>query len=335
MPDHLGADHLALADDHLEHLGGQPRLDEQVTAPQGGQRGLGVGLHHDGVAGDEGRQGVADGEFEGVVPRHDLADDPARLAQLGDLRQDGDGAGVPLGPQVRGGLAAVVPGGQRDRLHLLMGVQPGLAGLHLDEVEHLGLAGQHQVVEAQQHGGAAGDRGGGPRLLRGTGPLEGVRDVLGGRLRQVGQLLAGERGVVGGPPGAHHVTGELRDHLGSHHVGRGAGPLGGRGEGVGAGARTGGLRLRHERERTATQRFWVPAGKYVSPRPHIAPAVTGTYALISGLAPSGGAANSITGMCGMRRRGGGRRSPPPPAGPRTGTAPVRRARESLLHLQGA
>ena len=83
--DDLGADDRALADDDLEDLGGQPGLDEQVTGPQGGQRGLGVGLHHDGVARDEGGQRVADRQLERVVPGRDLADDTARLAQLGDL----------------------------------------------------------------------------------------------------------------------------------------------------------------------------------------------------------------------------------------------------------
>lgn len=104
VPDHLGADDGSVAEDDLEDLGGQSGLDQQVTGPQGGEGGLGVGLHDDGVAGDEGGQRVADGEFEGVVPGGDLADDPARLAQLGDLGEGGDGARVALGAQVRGAL---------------------------------------------------------------------------------------------------------------------------------------------------------------------------------------------------------------------------------------
>ena len=83
--DDRGADDRALAEHDLPDLGGQSGLDQQVAGPQGGQRGLGVGLHDDRVARDEGRQRVADGELERVVPGHDLADDAARLAQLGDL----------------------------------------------------------------------------------------------------------------------------------------------------------------------------------------------------------------------------------------------------------
>ena len=219
----------------LEDLGGQPGLDQQVAGPQRGQRGLGVGLHHDRVAGDEGGQRVADGEFERVVPGGDLADDPARLAQFGDLGQGRHGAGVPLGPQVAGGLAPVVPGGDGDGLHLLVGVQPGLAGLQLDEVEDLGLALQHQVVEAEQHGGPLAGPGSAPRRLGGAGALEGGRDVLGGGLGQVGQLLPGERGVVGGAAGADDATGQLGDQLGGDHVGGGARACRGGGDRVGAG----------------------------------------------------------------------------------------------------
>ncbi len=40
-----------------------------------------------------------------------------------------------------------MPGGDGDGLDLLVGVQAGLAGLQLDEVEHLGLALQDQVVK--------------------------------------------------------------------------------------------------------------------------------------------------------------------------------------------
>lgn len=236
MPDHLGADDGSLAQDDLEDLGGQTGLDQQVAGPQGGQRGLRVGLHDHGVARDEGGQRVADGQFEGVVPGGDLADDPARLAQFGDLGEGGDGSGVALGAQVRGGLAAVVAGGDRDGLHLLVGVQPSLAGLQLDQVEHLGLPGQHQVVEAQQDGGPAACGDGGPGGLGGAGPGEGLGDVLGPGLGQIGQFVPGEGGVVGGATGPDHSAGQPGDEVGGHHVG------GGTGAGRGGGHRVGGLR---------------------------------------------------------------------------------------------
>lgn len=153
------------------------------------------------------------------------------MAQLGDLGEGRYGAGVPLGAQVGGGLAAVVPGGDGDGLDLLVGVQTGLAGLQLDEVEDLGLAREDQVVEAQQDGGALPYRHPCPHGLGGAGPLEGRGHVLGCRLGQVGQLLAGERGVVGGAAGAGHALGELGDQLGRDHVGSRAGALRGGGEG--------------------------------------------------------------------------------------------------------
>ncbi len=246
MLDDLGADHGPLAEDDLEDLGGQTCLDEQVTGPQGGEAGLGVGLHDDRVARDEGRERVADGQLQGVVPGGDLADDAARVAQLGDLGEGRHGARVTLGAQVRGGLAAVVPGGDGDGLDLLVGVQAGLAGLQLDEVEDLGLACEDQVVEAEQDGGALPYRSAGPDGLRGAGPLEGAGHVLGRRLGQVGQLLAGEGGVVGGAAGPGHALGEPGDQLGRDHVGSGAGALRGGGEGIRAGEFRG-LRVRHGR----------------------------------------------------------------------------------------
>ena len=97
-------------------------------------------------------------------------------------------------------------GGDGDGLDLLVGVQPGLAGLQLDEVEHLGLA-----ARAPGRGSGAGRRraavpgSAAQARLGGAGPLEGLRDVLGGGLGQVGQLLPGERGVVGGAAGADHA----------------------------------------------------------------------------------------------------------------------------------
>lgn len=231
--DDLGPDDRSVTEDDLEHLGGQPGLDQQVTGPERGQRGLRVGLHHEGVPGDERGQRIADGELERVVPRRDLADDTTRLPQLGDLGQRRNDTGVPLRLQVRGRPAPVVPGGDGDRLHLLVGVQPGLAGLQLDEVEDLRLPLEHEVVEAEEDGGPGPDGGGGPGGLGGAGPLEGGRDVLGRGLGQVGQLLPGERGVVRGTAGADDTSGQLGDHLGCHHIGSRAHTRGGGGHGVG------------------------------------------------------------------------------------------------------
>ncbi len=272
--DDLGADDRALAEHDLEDALGQAGLDEQVTGPQGGEAGLGVRLHHDRVAGDERGQRVADGQLQGVVPGGDLAHDAAWVAEFGDLGERGDGAGVPLGPQIGGGLAAVVAGRDRDGLHLLVRVQAGLAGLQLDEVEHLGLPLQHQVVEAEQDGGPLPHRGPLPHGLRGTGGLEGLLYVLGGGLGQVGQLVAGERGVVGGAAGAGDALGELGHQFRGDHVGGGADALGGGREGVGAGA-VRGLRVRHDAQGMPGRSLCVPVGNADSPSAHIPPVITG------------------------------------------------------------
>ena len=250
VPDDLGSDDRAVTDDDLEDLGRKPRLDQQVTGPQGGQAGLGVRFHDDGVARGEGGEGVAHREFQGVVPGGDLADGPARVAQLGDLGEGRHGTGVPLGTQIRRRFAAVVACRHGDGLHLLVGVQARLAGLQLDEVEDLGLALQHEVVEAQQYGGPLPHRHLGPHALRGTGRPERPRHVLGRGLGQVGELLPGERRVVGGAAGPGDTLGELGHQLGRDHVGGGTGPLGYGGEGVRTGGGGGagllrGLRVRH------------------------------------------------------------------------------------------
>ena len=62
--------------------GGQPGLLEQLDARQRGERGLGVGLQHHGVAGREGRDRVADRQRQRVVPGRDDADDAERVVVL-------------------------------------------------------------------------------------------------------------------------------------------------------------------------------------------------------------------------------------------------------------
>lgn len=65
MLDDLGSDDRTVAEDDLEDLGGQSGLDEQVARPESGEAGLGVGLHDDGVARDEGGKRVADRQLQG------------------------------------------------------------------------------------------------------------------------------------------------------------------------------------------------------------------------------------------------------------------------------
>lgn len=226
MLDQRRADHRSFADHDLPEVFRQSGLDQLPAGPQGGERGLGVGLHHHRVAGREGGQRVTDGELQRVVPGRDLPDHPARPAQFHGPGEDRDRADAVLRPEVGGRLEAVVPGRRRDDLHLFVGVQPGLAGLHLVEVEHLGLAGEQQVVEAQQDGAAPARGGGGPLPLGGPGPVERLGDLRRARLGQVGQLLAGQRGVTGGGAAPDDAPGQPGHQIGGDDVLRAAGGAG-------------------------------------------------------------------------------------------------------------
>ena len=89
------ADHRTVADHDLPQVRRQPGLDGERPDPQGGQRGLGVRLVHDGVARDERRDRVGDRQGERVVPgRHD-ADHALRVVQLVRGRQHRHDAAVP------------------------------------------------------------------------------------------------------------------------------------------------------------------------------------------------------------------------------------------------
>ena len=104
--DDRAAHHRALAEDDLPEVGGQAGLDGERPHPQRGQRGLGVRLVHDAVAGDEGRDRVADREDERVVPRRDDADDALRVPDLVRRRQRRDQSRVPDGCEVAPRAAA-------------------------------------------------------------------------------------------------------------------------------------------------------------------------------------------------------------------------------------
>ena len=97
------------------------------------------------------------------------------------------------GASVRRARPAVVARVERDVHDLLEGVPAGLAVLQLDEVEHLVLPGQHEVVQPEQDGGPVGDAASGPAWLGGAGRGERAAHVLDGGDRQVRDRLAGER----------------------------------------------------------------------------------------------------------------------------------------------
>ena len=81
MRDQGGAGRLAEAVDDVDDAGGEAGLDGQLADPQGGQRRLLGGLHHDGVAAGQGRAPLPGEHQQREVPGDDLADDADRLAQ--------------------------------------------------------------------------------------------------------------------------------------------------------------------------------------------------------------------------------------------------------------
>ena len=172
--------------DDLDEPRGQPGLLQQLEGAQRGERGLRVGLDDDAVARDQGGEGVGHRQHQRVVPRRDDADDALRDVVLAGGDEAGQGAQPTLGLERPGCEAGVVPGGDRLVHDLLERPDAGLAVLGLDEVEQLVLPVEHEVVVAQQHGGAVAHRGSGPRLL----------DLAGARHRGDDVLLGADRDLT-------------------------------------------------------------------------------------------------------------------------------------------
>ena len=84
---------------------------------------------------------------------------------------------APAGAQVALGGVGVVAGNDGGVEDLLEGMPPGLAGLELDQVQELLLAGQDQVVVAQQNGSSLRKARRRPSLLGGPGVLNGQRHI--------------------------------------------------------------------------------------------------------------------------------------------------------------
>ena len=82
------ADGAAAPGDDLPEILGQPCPARQVEREQRRQCRLVVRLLQDGVAGEEGRNGVAGCQAQRVVPRRDHETDAAWVAQLVHRRSD-------------------------------------------------------------------------------------------------------------------------------------------------------------------------------------------------------------------------------------------------------
>ncbi len=191
--DHSTTDRRPVAEHDLPCLRREPRLDRELACAQSGQCSLVVGLVHDAVAGDEGRQRVDDREGERVVPgRHD-ADDALGVVQLAygeDARRDRHAT---LGPQNARCHAGAVARGERDLADLLEGVEPRLATLDLDQVHQLVAVVEDEVVEPEQNlrAGAGAERQ--PGRLGCAGPCVRLPHIVLARPRDLGQRLLGER----------------------------------------------------------------------------------------------------------------------------------------------
>ena len=74
MRDQVGAGG-AIAGDHVDHAGRQPGRRDDLGEQQGVERRLRCGLEHDGAAGEQRGDDLADGEELGHVPWHDGGDD--------------------------------------------------------------------------------------------------------------------------------------------------------------------------------------------------------------------------------------------------------------------
>ncbi len=172
-----------VAEDDLEEAVREAGVRDDLGGRQRRERGLDVGPQDDGVACEQGRERVADGEDEGVVPGRDDADDALGPVVLDGPREQGKHADVLDVAQQDRPATGVVPGDHRDVTDLLEGVGTGLARLELDEVEQLGLPVEDEVVDPQEHRGALRHGGHGPRPLGDPGGRHRLGHVAGGGQR--------------------------------------------------------------------------------------------------------------------------------------------------------
>ncbi len=112
------------------------------------------------------------------------------------------------------GRIGVVAGHDRGVEDLLEGVPSGLPRLELDDVEQLVLAGEDEIVEAQQDLPPGGEARLAPLLLGGARTGDGERDI--------GRCTAGCRGQGGAGGRADHVHGLPIAAAGSDAGGQGA-----------------------------------------------------------------------------------------------------------------
>lgn len=196
---------------------------QQFEPGQRGQRGLGIWLGDDGVAGGQGCQPVAEPHGERVVPRRDDRHDPLRVVVNVDPREDREDARTALRAQQPRRVFAVIAGGQRDVEDLLHRIGSALARLDNDQVGEFHLMGQHKVVKLQKSSAPCARAERGPRRLQGAGCCERVLDIGGARLgdlREGTGVQRGEGRLRRARRGAHE-RGQAIDGRGGQQAGGG------------------------------------------------------------------------------------------------------------------
>src|SRR5664280_416724 len=190
--DHRRTDGPTRTGDHLEQVLRQAGLPQQVHSQQGGERRLRIRLEHHPVAGQQGGDGVGDGQRQRVVPGRDDAHHALRVVVLGGGGQPRQRAPAAAGSQLPGSGVSVVTGDDRHVGELLERRLAGLAGLQLDQIEDLVLPVQDQVVVAQEDPPPVRRRCPSPLLLRRPGQAHGGVHVDLGADRHSADQLAGE-----------------------------------------------------------------------------------------------------------------------------------------------
>ena len=221
-----GADLGGRAGHELPHLGGQTRGDGQPAHEHRGQRRRRIGFVDDGVAGGQGREQVGRTQGQRVVPRCDEPDHAQRGARDLGAGEHGDRPAPTFGTQIPGGHHPVVAEHIEGIEDLVIGVDAGLAGLVLDDVEEQILIPDQCGMQSSEHLRPVLNRLSGPCFACDAGRGVGGLDVVGSVPGEPVDLLAGERFDA-----AHHLarTGGIGVRIGVEEVPQCRGDMRGRG----------------------------------------------------------------------------------------------------------
>jgi len=92
-------------------------------------------------------------------------------------------------------MVGIVAGHDRSVDDLFQGVRTGFTGLDLDEIEHLALAVEQEIVETEENAGSLTKFQPRPRPLGDTRSLSRKSDIVRGATWYLAEHLATERGM--------------------------------------------------------------------------------------------------------------------------------------------